>query len=174
MLAEDAVMTTPSTRAHDTTRSTNRAGLGADPLNETSEKLDVPKSSQGCEGDALGDISLSNVMGEYKDAALDMMRLAELESRVAVQSAIRSVGLICAISVLSVTAWITLIASLSVWVWQAGFSLPVVLLTVSLLFTLSACLLYVAFKRTVVRVSLANTVEVLFGTSQLRGGENAD
>jgi hypothetical protein len=158
-------MTTPSHPTDSNPHPNMGEGADSGPHQPNYSSTSHTERPHEHEGDGHADISISDVVKRYTQTASEVLTLAELESRVAVQATIRSFGLMCAISVLGVSAWITLIASLSVWVWQAGVSLPVVLFLGCVVFSASAWGLLVALKVTAQKISLKNTIEVVTGKS---------
>jgi hypothetical protein len=159
-------MTTPSQRKDELNCPASGATHSAQPYTQP-DQATHNGSPHGNEGDFHEESSLSSVVSGYTQAASEVLTLAELESRVAVHAAVRSFGLMCAISVLCVTAWITLIASLSVWVWQAGVALPVVLLLGFGVFASSAAVLFVLLINTAKRITLRNTLAAVTGSPKV-------
>ncbi|MDO6467493.1 hypothetical protein [Neptunomonas phycophila] len=105
--------------------------------------------------------SLSDVVTAYTSWGTEVLNLAQLEAKLVVRSAMRMLALACSISILLVSAWILGIASLSVWIWQAGVSLPAVLLMTAVVLLCSAFVLWRWFLKTSTHLSFNNTLSQL-------------
>jgi len=128
---------------------------------DSPEQVDSGKKEPEDMEPSTGEGSLSGVANAYVDWAVEVLSLAQLEAKLVVRSAMRMLAIVCSISILLVSAWILVIASLSVWIWQAGLPLPAVLLLTACAFAVSAFVLWRWFLRTSKHLSFANTLHQL-------------